>query len=369
MKPFVPEPLPIKNIGWKELVPDIGRANRALATFEGIMHGIPNPNVLLSPLTTQEAVMSSKIEGTRTNLEEVLKYDAGEKITDESRRQDVQEVVNYRRALREAEFLLKKRPFNLNMLKRFHEILMDSVRGHDKGKGRLRTIQNWIGRKGTSIETAEYVPPAPLSIMEHLGRWERYYHEDEPDPLVQLAVVHAQFEIIHPFVDGNGRIGRMLVPLFLFEKGLLSRPTFYLSSFFERERGEYVGLLRGITRTGGWTGWIKFFLGAISVQAKENTDKARNIQELYERLKKRSIGITHSQYAVPVLDQIFRQPIFNSKFLVSSKGMPSTPMLMTILNRMSENGVLKVIQRGRGRRPQIFALREQINLCEGRKVF
>jgi cell filamentation protein, protein adenylyltransferase len=369
MKPFEPEHLPVGSLNWTELIPLIGSANRAIAGYEGVLYGVPNPDVLLSPLTTQEAVLSSRIEGTQAELEDVYKFEAGEEVSDNERRYDIQEIVNYRRALRRAEKLLKDKPLCLNTLLELHSILLDSVRGHNKARGRFRTIQNWIGPENTPIEQAKFVPPVPLRIMEHLTDWENYYHAEERDPLVQLAIVHAQFETIHPFIDGNGRIGRMLIPLFLYEKKLLSRPNFYLSAYLEAHRDEYVQRLRALGQPASWTQWVMFFLTAIDTQARVNSAQAKSIQDLYERLKKQIIGLTRSQYAVPLLDRLFVHPIFRSSDLTSRKDMPSTPMVMNMLRSLKDAGVLKVVREGGGSRPQILAFPELLNLCEGRKVY
>jgi Fic family protein len=369
MKPFEPEPLPIATIDWTALIPLIGGANRAIAGYEGVLYGVPNPNVLLSPLTTQEAVLSSRIEGTQADLEDVYKFEAGEVTPDKERRDDIQEIINYRRSLTRAEKLLTDKPLCLNTLLELHSILLDSVRGHNKVRGRFRTTQNWIGPEGTLIEQAKFVPPAPLHLTKHLDNWEKYYHAEERDPLVQLAIVHAQFEIVHPFIDGNGRIGRMLIPLFLYEKKLLTRPNFYLSAYLEGHRDEYVERLRDLGQPGSWTRRVAFFLTALDVQARANSDKTKAIQDLYERLKRQILDLTHSQYAVPMLDRFFVQPIFRSSDLTTRKDMPSVPMVMVMLKNLRQAGVLKVIREGSGRRAQVLALAELINLCEGRKVF
>ena len=253
MKPFTPHKLPIVQLKWEPLIPLMGRANRALAEFSGVLYGLSNPDVLLAPLTTQEAVLSSKIEGTQATFGEVLEYEAGSEPEQPARREDIQEILNYRKAMRQAEDELKTRPFNLNLLLALHSTLLDSVRGQNKGRGRFRVEQNWIGAPGSTIETAQFVPPAPGEVLQQaLYAWERYYHEDAPDPLVQLAVVHAQFEILHPFLDGNGRLGRILVPLFLHEKGILGSPVFYLSQYLEAHRDAYVE--RGPSGTRGMGG-------------------------------------------------------------------------------------------------------------------
>lgn len=369
MKPFKPQTLPLQEVNWEPLIPYIGQANRSLAYYEGVLKGVPNPALLLSPLTTEEAVLSSQIEGTQATLSDVLRFDAGEPPKEESRQQDIHEIINYRRALRSAEKELKSRPFSLNLLKKLHAILLDSVRGRDKGRGRFRTIQNWIGPPGTPMEKAYYVPPSPDRLMEYLDNWEKYYHLERPDPLVQLAIVHAQFEIIHPFIDGNGRLGRMLIPLFLHEKKLLSRPIFYLSAYLEANRREYYETLRAVGRhKQAWNTWIKFFLDALNHQANANAGKAIAIMQLYENLKQKAIELTSSQYAVPILDQLFRQPILAGSTLVGMPGLPSKPVIMSILGKLKKSGMLKTVREGSGRRPQVYALAELVNLCEGKKA-
>jgi Fic family protein len=369
MKPFVPENLPIKKVQWEALIPLIGTANRSIAQYEGVLYGVPNPEVLLAPLTTQEAVLSSKIEGTQATLGEVLKFEAGEQPTEESRRQDIQEIINYRRALTSAERELNSRPFNLNLLLRLHEILLEGVRGQNKARGQFRRVQNWIGPPGCRIEKAQFVPPEPTSLNGYLDNWEKYYHAERPDPLVQLAVVHAQFEIIHPFVDGNGRLGRILIPLFLFEKKILFRPMFYLSEYLEQHRDEYVERLRALTEGAeAWNEWIKFFLRALHEQARTNAAKARAIMTCYAKLKEKLIAITRSQFAVPLLDQFFRRPIFQSSSLTFSQPQPSRQAVSMYLRKLREAGVLKVVRKGGGRRGQVLALTELVNLCEGRKA-
>lgn len=349
-------------------MPLIGKANRAIATLEGLFYGLPNPNVLLSPITTQEAVLSSKIEGTQADFEDVLRFEAGEEPAEPSRREDIHEIMNYRKALRVSEKLLRDRPFCLNTLLKLHDVLMDSVRGHNKASGRFRTIQNWIGRPGSTIEEAAFVPPSPLLLQDHLNHWEAYWHSDAPDALLQLALIHAQFEILHPFIDGNGRLGRMVIPLFLYEKKILSRPCFYLSAYFEAHRDHYIANLRALGAPGSWNRWCSFFLEAVAVQSDANTTKARAIQDLYEGLKTQVINLTHSQYAVPLLDYIFERPIFRSSDVAKVDSMPSTPMVANLLGKLRSNGILQTVREGAGRRPHVLALAELINLCEGRRV-
>lgn len=368
MKPCKPQELPIKDIEWEPLIPLIGRANRSLALYDGILQGESNPEILLSALATREAVLSSRIEGTQATLSEVLKSEAGEEPERETRRQDIVEIVNYRRALLRGEKALAGKPFNLNLLLELHSILLESARGRNMGRGRFRDIQNWIGESGSPIEQAEFVPPAPEALLPALDAWEKHYHAESPDGLVQIAVIHAQFEIIHPFLDGNGRIGR--IPLFLAEKGLLSRPMFYLSSYLERHRDEYVARLREIgRRNDGWNRWIGFFLRAVDEEARANADKAKAIIDLYADLKERVLGLTHSQYAIPLLDQMFERPVFRSGMLRFPDGLaPSRQAVFHLIRQLRDNGILEVVRDARGRRAQILALAELIDICEGEEA-
>ncbi|HET9784453.1 MAG TPA: Fic/DOC family N-terminal domain-containing protein, partial [Terriglobales bacterium] len=200
MKPAVPAKLPIASIRWEDLIPGIGRANRALARYDGLLAALPNADILLAPMATQEAVLSSRIEGTQATFGEILKADAGEPPAEADRELDVLEVVNYRRALRQAIGSLDKRPFSLNLLRGMHVTLLDSVRGQDQARGRFRSTQNWIGPSGSTIESAYFVPPEAGKLPNAMSSWEKYYHADAPDALVQLAVIHGQFEFLHPFL-------------------------------------------------------------------------------------------------------------------------------------------------------------------------
>lgn len=368
MKPAILESLPPARLEWEPLIPLIGRANRALATYNGILLALPNPRVLLSPMTTQEAVLSSRIEGTIADLREVLTHEAGGDVPGEDKIADIGEIINYRKMLSSAERSLAKRPFGLNMLRELHAGLMAGVRGQNKAPGEFRAIQNYIGRKGATIEQADYIPPEVPVMKQALHEWEKYYHADTPDPLVQLALVHAQFEKIHPFLDGNGRIGRILIPLFLYERELIAGPWFYISAYFEEHRDRYIGHLRDIAEPRGWNAWVTFFLIALESEAKHNAAKARAIHDLYDRLKTRVIEITHSQYAVPLLDILFKHPVVSTTAIVHSKGMPTRQTVTTLLNALREDGILKTIHEGAGPRAQVLALAELINVAEGKKV-
>lgn len=363
MKPYTPARLPIKSLPWHNWIRLIGHANAELARFDGTVQGIINPSILLSPLTTQEAVLSSKIEGTQATLEEVLEFEATQgKNSDKA--EDIREIINYRKALLSAVEMMQKRPISLNLIREIHSILLDNVRGQKSSKGNFRTIQNWIGKPGSGIEQATYVPPEPQTLMEHLGNLEKYIHFDEEDKLVQLAIIHAQFELIHPFLDGNGRVGRILIPLLLFAKGLLSSPIFYLSDYLEKNREIYYEKLRAISENNDWNSWIQFFLTAIMEQAKTNNQKTKNILVLYEKMKKKIIELTRSPFAINFLDSLFYQPVFTTTGFIE-KSNTTKSSSARILNTLLKENILITLVKGRGSQPVTLMFPELMKITEG----
>lgn len=366
MKPYVPDPLPLDCLDVGRLIRRVGTANAAIARYDGLLQSVVNPSVMLSPLTQREAVLSSRIEGTQTTVDEVLEYEAGIEFDVEKTR-DIQEVVNYRKTLSLASESLSDRAITLSLIKQMHAILMDSVRGAEKSPGQFRIDQNWIGASDSTIETAKFVPPDPMQLPNHLEAFERYISSEDIDTLVQCAVVHAQFEILHPFKDGNGRIGRLLIPLFLFQKRTLASPMFYLSEYLEENREQYYQRLRAIGTKGGWTAWVEFFLGAIEQQALANTDRVRGILNLYNEMKTRVSDITHSQYSPAILDAIFDRPIFQTADFIDRSQIPK-PTATTVLKKLKDAGILRAIREASGSRPAVLAFGELVNQAEGRKV-
>ena len=370
MQPYTPDSLPLANLDYQLLLPLVGQANAALARYDGLLQGIPNPAVMLSPLTTQEAVLSSKIEGTQATVDEVLQQEAG-LVQKGEKFKDIQEISNYRQALYLAREYLKDYPIRLGFVRELHRVLMSSVRGQDKTPGEFRLDQNWIGKHGCTMQEASFVPPNPVQLPDYLQAWEAYLDSNDIDFLLQTAVVHAQFELLHPFKDGNGRIGRILIPLFLYQKRALSQPMFYLSEYLENNRESYYVHLKAISAEGDWNGWIAFFLKAIVTQAAQNSTRVTAIQALYEEMKLAIQTATHSQYSVHVLDAIFNKPIFRSSdltaqlfndFGVHEKTTPG------LLRQMKEAGILRELQASSGRRPATLCFPRLINLAEGRDV-
>jgi len=352
-KPFVPDPLPIHNIDWESLLPKIVKANSAVAKFDGLLESIQNPLLFLTPLMTQEAVLSSRIEGTQASLSEVLAFEAAPRRKQDNIN-DIEEVINYRKALLFASEELEKRPICLNLIKDIHKILLKGVRGQNKARGEFRKIQNWIGKSNSTIETASYVPPKPHLLLEYLSNWEKYCHYDEKDKLVQLAIIHAQFEIIHPFLDGNGRIGRILIPLFLNEQKILKYPALYVSEFFEENRQNYYDNLRAISTAKAWNEWINYFLEAIISQAESNTKRAKGIVNLYEELKHIIQEITKSRNSLKIQDFLFSKLIFETPDFTESTGL-SKPHAARVIKSLLDNHIINIVAPAQGRRPAMYS--------------
>jgi Fic family protein len=359
---------PPVSLDWNRLIPVIGTANAAVARYDGLLQGIPNPRILLAPLTTQEAVLSSRIEGTQATMGEVLGFEAGAEEASPSKRNDIYEVLNYRQAIQEAERLMKELPLSQRVLQAAHEVLLEGVRGQHKDPGAYRRVPNWIGPMNCTEEQARFVPINAGDLPTAMGEWEKFLHADGHDKLVQLAIAHAEFESLHPFLDGNGRLGRMLVPLFLWEHKLIHTPMFYLSAYLEARRAEYYDRLLAVSRDDDWTGWCLFFLEAIRSQADENMQKARAILGLYNELKVKVVEWTHSQYAVMALDWIFGRPIFGGPTFAKTVAIPE-PTAKRILTVFRTEGLLVYVREGRGRRSAIFSFPQLLNIAEGYKAF
>lgn len=361
---------PPDTLDLERLMPLVGPANAAVARYDGMLAAIPNVHVLLSPLTTQEAVLSSRIEGTQATMGEVLEYEARGNTNEPktAKEADIWEILNYRKAMRAATERLKKLPLCQRIILECHDILLNSVRGHGKSPGQYRKIPNWIGPPGCAIEEARFVPIDAGNLPEAMSRWEKFIHAAALDRLIQLSLLHAEFEALHPFLDGNGRLGRMLIPLFLFQAGIIQQPMFYISAYLESHRDEYYERLLAISRDNDWSGWCAFFLKVVQIQAEANLAKARAILDLYNRMKTRFTELTHSQYAIFALDWVFERPIFKSSDFVRSGNIPN-PTAKRILNLLKREGILRELTPGVGRRAATLAYPELLNIAEGHDVF
>ncbi|MBR9982611.1 MAG: Fic family protein [Desulfatitalea sp.] len=361
---------PPTNLDWERLVPLIGPANAAVARYDGILAAIPNAHVLLSPLTTQEAVLSSRIEGTQATMGEVLEFEArGD--TDEpstAKEADIWEILNYRKAMRVATEMMKELPLCQRIVLESHRILLNSVRGHGKSPGQYRKTPNWIGPHGCPIEEARFVPINAGKLPEAMSRWEKFMHGKAPDRLIQLSLLHAEFEALHPFLDGNGRLGRMLIPLFLYQAKIIQQPMFYISAYLETHRDEYYERLLSVSRDNDWNGWCAFFLKVVQIQAEANLAKAQAILSLYNRMKIHFAELTHSQYAIHALDWAFERPIFKSSDFLRSGNIPK-PTAQRILNILKNEGIFRELQSGSGRRAATLAYPDLLNIAESHDAF
>lgn len=362
---------PPDQLDWPQLLPLIGPANAALARYDGVLSAVPNAHVLSTPLTTEEAVLSSKIEGTQATMGEVLHYEAvGDVGTPEpEKRADIHEILNYRRALHHAVEQLKDLPLCLRLIRDTHAVLMDGVRGQEKEPGRFRSRQNWIGAHGCTVEQARFVPILTENLDSGMAAWEQYLHRtDVGDILVQLAIVHAEFESLHPFSDGNGRLGRMLIPLYLYERKVLAKPCFYLSAYLESNRQEYYDRLLAVSAQGDWTGWCRFFLTALIAQAKANTAKAHGILELYDASIERIQELSHSKFTPQAVEFLFQRAIFQTTAFIKNAGIPPATARL-FLNQLSEGGLIRTLNEARGRRAAVMCFPELLNIAEGKKAF
>src|SRR6266545_5868490 len=278
---YVPEPLPPR-IQWAaEVVSALSSADRSVGRLAGEGRRLPNPHLLIRPFVRREAVLSSRIEGTQATLGELLAAEAGA-VVDRSPA-DLREVGNYVVALEYGVERIRKLPLSLRLVRELHERLMRGVRGDSATPGEFRRSQNWIGRPGCTLTDAAFVPPPPDRLMECLGAWEEFLHDDTLPPLVHAALVHSQFGAIHPFLDGNGRVGRLLITLLLIARGVLPSPLLYLSAWFEATRQAYYARLLGVTEGGEWEEWLGYFLTGAAGQAEDALGRIQRIDDLLAR--------------------------------------------------------------------------------------
>jgi len=365
---------PPTKIDWKRLVPLIGEAHEELARYDAMVMILPNANALLSPFLMREAVLSSKIEGTNATISEVLEIEAGsddERMT-QSKRDDAEEILNYRQALSFAANALADRPLSLHLLREAHSLLMEGVRGRDKHPGAFRTNQNWIGTPGGTIDEASFVPIPQEHLLAGLDRWSDYVKSySELDPLVQLAIIHVEFEALHPFEDGNGRLGRIIIPLFLYARRILSRPIFYISSYLEARREKYIEAMAAVSRDGAWTEWCAFFLRGVISQVSENRDKVQAILDLHQRIRhevNEVDEVTQWRYVNLAVDFMFSHPVFPTSRFMEDSNIPR-PTASKILQALKseKSGLLSTVREGSGRRPAILAFTELLDVAESRR--
>src|SRR5437016_8513013 len=278
---FVPDPLPPELEWTPTLVRALSDADRLVGRLAGEGGRLPNPQLLIRPFVRCEAMLSSCIEGTRATLGELLAAEAGAAV--DRSPADLREVANYVVALEYGVKRLKTLPLSLRLTRELHTKLMTGVRGGHATPGEFRKTQNWIGPPGSTLENAIYVPPPPEVLVECLSAWEKFLHDHSLPVLVQAALMHIQFEAIHPFLDGNGRVGRLLITLFLVERDVLPTPLLYLSAFFEATRGDYYKSLQGVHERGGWEEWLIYFLNGVARQSEDALSRSLRINALLSR--------------------------------------------------------------------------------------
>ncbi len=336
---FVPNPLPPPLTFDTALIRWLSEADRALGELAGLGRALPNPHLLISPFIRREAVLSSRIEGTQADLADLYAFEAGQLalpgFKPASAEADVREVANYVRALEYGLQRLSTLPVSLRLIREVHAHLMEGVRGEQATPGEFRRTQNWIGTPGCTLNEATYVPPPVEEMHAALDAFEKYLHtEDALPPLVRLALVHYQFEAIHPFVDGNGRIGRLLLSLLLVHWNLLPLPLLYLSAFFEKHRQAYYDLLLAVSARSAWHEWIEFFLRGVAEQARDAVLRMKQLQDLRAEWHERLAKTRASALQLRLADRLFESPVIT---------IPQARDYLKITYRSAQKNVEKLV--------------------------
>lgn len=358
---------PPKNVDYGRIVGPLSQASSALARYDTRLEGLHNKELLLAPLRNSEAVVSSRMEGTVATLDEVLEIQAdadedegGEASQNERYRSEAIEVHSYTRAMRYAQQAIKDGlPICSRLIREAHSRLLFFGRGADKEPGVFKRDQNFVVDRPK--KRVLFVPIAPGDLEDGVSALENYIHDDAIDPLIQTAVMHVEFEALHPFKDGNGRVGRMLIPLNLWQRGRIHAPHFYLSGALEERRDEYLDRLRAVSSDDDWTGWIQFFLEIIEQQARANVAITDRIAALYEEMKERFRELLASQWSPVALDYIFGRPVFRNSSFTTSSGIP-VQTAHRITRTLCDAGILTVVAPASGRRAALLAFEPLLNL-------
>ena len=355
---FVPAPLP-PELDWRaRLIGALSDADRLVGRLAGEGGRLPNPHVLIRPFVQREAVLSSKIEGTQATLGELLAAEAG--ATVDRSPDDLREVGNYVVALEYGISRLKKLPLWVRLTRELHEKLMTGVRGHQAAPGQFRKIQNWIGQPGSTIATASYIPPPPGEIEPCLAAWEKFLHESSLPPLVTIALAHYQFEAIHPFLDGNGRVGRLLITLFLIERQILPTPLLYLSAFFEASRRDYYDSLRGVSERGAWNDWLEYFLLGVGRMSEDALNRATRINGLLAKWQKKVSGESSSN-PLRVVELLGANPFITTKGAADRLGIAFTTAQRAI-ERLERARIVKQV--GDAKRDRVYCAAALLDILE-----
>ncbi|MEP3050776.1 MAG: Fic/DOC family N-terminal domain-containing protein [Erythrobacter sp.] len=351
---------PPANVDYARLAYQLGSARQAIARYDIKLERLHNEELMLAPLRNTEAVVSSRMEGTIATLDEVLRIQAdqdddGDEQADVSYRQEAIEVFSYTRAVKNAQRMMSDdKAINSAVIRKAHSSLLFMGQGGDKTPGRFKEEQNYVvDRRSCKVL---FVPISADDLGDGISAFEDYLHDDSLEPLVQTAIAHAEFEALHPFKDGNGRIGRMLVPLNLWSRGVIHAPHFYVSPAIEERREEYIENLRAVSENANWTDWVSFFLEIVERQAEMNIEITDKITNLYDEMQDRFRSVLRSRWAPVALDYIFAKPVFRNAAFTNAAGIPSqTAHRMNKL--LVDNGLLNVIEPASGRRAALLAFR------------
>lgn len=355
---FVPSPPP-PPIAWDErLAGKLSEADRTLGRLAGEGCRLPNPHLLIRPFVRREAVLSSRIEGTQATLGELLADEAGSAVARSPA--DLREVANYVAALEYGVERLRTLPLSLRLVRELHEKLMRGVRGDAATPGDFRRSQNWIGPPGCTLADAVYVPPPVDEMMACLATWETFLHDDSLPPLVHAALAHAHFEAIHPFLDGNGRVGRLLVTLLLVEKGILPSPLLYLSAYFEATRAEYYARLLAVTEQGLWEEWLAYFLTGVAHQAGDALGRIHRIDDLLRQWRELMAG-SPSRLPERAIDLFTENPFWSVNRLAERLGVAYTTAQRTV-GRLESAGIVELV--GNAKRNRIYCARAILEILE-----
>lgn len=343
-------------LDYARLLPALLGATDALARFDQMLKSLHNNEVFLAPLRNQEAVLSSRMEGTISSLDDMLQLEAEytdpASQADDERRSDTVETYLYQRALRTAQHQMEEgRPLTVSLLRSIHQQLLGFGRGASKSPGAFKTEQNYIGERGRREVT--YVPIAPEKLDSGLEALFAFITDKSRPILLRAALAHVEFEALHPFKDGNGRVGRMLITLMLWSEGAISAPHFYISRHFADHKADYITTMREVSATGAWDAWCEFFLVAVREQAIHNLTVATRIRELYETMKPRFAEVLSSKWSVKVLDFVFTHPVFLNSRFTAQTGL-SAPTAARFNRLLLEAGLLQTLREAAGRQSAIY---------------
>jgi Fic family protein len=333
-------------------------ADRLIGRLAGEGRSLPNPHLLMRPFIKREAVLSSRIEGTQATLGELLAADAGAAV--ERSPDDLREVANYVTALEHGIKRLKSLPLSLRLVRELHEKLMQGVRGGHATPGEFRRSQNWIGPPGCTLQNASYVPAPPEELMNCLGKWEDSLHDRSVPPLVHMGLLHYQFEAIHPFLDGNGRVGRLLITLFLVERGILPTPLLYLSAFFEATRADYYARLAAVSNRAAWGDWLEYFLNGVARMSEDACSRAERINSLLAKWRQAVAG-TSSKAPAALIELLAENPFWAVGRLADRLKVAFTTAQRAV-DTLASRGILEQV--GDARRGRVFCAKEIMTILD-----